>query len=72
MALARGLKLVSLFRAVRRLARLPDTADELIAVSRAIGAGDVYLREQATETRVKGMWRTESFPSPPTASSQGS
>ncbi len=59
----RGLKLASLFRGaavadvneVRQLARLPDTADELEAVARAIGGGDVYVRERATETRVKAM-----------------
>ncbi len=41
--------------AVRQLARLPDTATELEAVSRAIGGGEVYVRERATETRVKAM-----------------
>ncbi len=59
----RGVKLASLFRggavadvkAVKGLARLPDTADELEAVARTLGAGEVYLRERATETRVKAM-----------------
>ncbi len=53
--------------AVRRLAPLPDTAAELRAVARALGAGDehLYLGEQATETRVKSLdlsrYRTLAF-----------
>ncbi len=53
--------------AVRRLAPLPDTATELRAVARALGAGDehLYLGEQATETRVKSLdlsrYRTLAF-----------
>jgi CHAT domain-containing protein len=42
--------------ALRKLSRLPDTADELIAVSRALGAAPedaVHLRERATEARVR-------------------
>ena len=60
----RGIEFASLFRGsrgyadvrqVRKLARLPDTADELEAVASTLGSGEVYLRERATETRVKAM-----------------
>jgi tetratricopeptide (TPR) repeat protein len=53
-----GVKLASLFRgamadaqAVRELPRLPETADELRAVARDMGAGDddLYLGERASE-----------------------
>ncbi len=42
-------------RAVRELTPLPDTADELRAIAKALGAlpSDVNLREAASETRVK-------------------
>ena len=61
---SRGIKLVSLFtsggianvNAVRTiLAPLPETADELEALARILGASeaDLFLREQATEHRVK-------------------
>lgn len=55
---ARGIKLASLFRgavadvaAVRQLSPLPETADELRAVAKAMGAGeeDLYLAERASE-----------------------
>jgi CHAT domain-containing protein len=52
---------------VRRLPRLPETADELFAVASALGADkqNVNLREAATETRVKRMnlsgYRTLAF-----------
>ena len=39
-----------------KLRRLPETADEIIAIAEAVGADlatDVYLREAATETRLK-------------------
>jgi len=58
----RGIKLASLYRgaiadvqAVRDLAPLPDTADELQALSKTVGGSpeQVYLREKATETMVK-------------------
>ena len=59
----RGSKLASLFtargtadvEAVRKLASLPDTAEELEALRMALGAGDgaLLLGKQATETRVK-------------------
>ena len=54
----RGVKLASLFRgtvadvaAVRQLPPLPETADELRAVAKAMGAGDqdLYLAERASE-----------------------
>ena len=60
----RGIKLASLFRgtvanveAVRNLPPLPDTADELRALSAAVkGDGKhIYLRKTATETTVKSM-----------------
>ena len=43
--------------AVRELPRLPDTADELIALATAQGVGEeaIYLRARATETRVRSM-----------------
>jgi CHAT domain-containing protein len=43
--------------AVRKLPRLPDTADELIALATAQGAGEeaIYLQARATETRVRSM-----------------
>ena len=42
-------------RAVRELTPLPDTADELKTIAKALGAqpGDVNLREAASETKVK-------------------
>ncbi len=40
-------------RVLRTLAPLPETADELRAVARTFGQGDINLREAATETRVK-------------------
>jgi CHAT domain-containing protein/tetratricopeptide (TPR) repeat protein len=42
-------------RAVRELARLPETADELMSIARVLGAPPeaVNLREAATETKVK-------------------
>ena len=42
-------------RAVRELTPLPDTADELRAIAKVLGAApaDVNLREAASETRVK-------------------
>lgn len=42
-------------RAVRELTPLPDTADELRAIAKVLGAapGDINLREAASETRVK-------------------
>ena len=55
---ARGIQLASLFRgaiadvaAVRQLPPLPETADELRAVAKAMGAGDgdLYLAERASE-----------------------
>jgi CHAT domain-containing protein len=55
---ARSIKLASLFRgavadiaAVRQLPPLPETADELRAVAKAMGAGDgdLYLAERASE-----------------------
>ena len=60
----RSIKLASLFtsrgiadvNAVRtRLAPLPETADELEAISRILGGGkaDLFLRERATESRIK-------------------
>jgi len=43
--------------AVRELPRLPDTADELIALATAQGVGEeaIYLQARATETRVRSM-----------------
>ena len=43
--------------AVRELPRLPDTADELIALATAQGVGEeaIYLQVRATETRVRSM-----------------
>ena len=41
-----------------KLRRLPDTAEEIIAIAEALGADqlrDVYLREAATEARVKSL-----------------
>ncbi len=40
---------------LRSLPRLPDTAGELAAMARALGSGDdsIFLREQATERRVR-------------------
>jgi CHAT domain-containing protein/Tfp pilus assembly protein PilF len=55
---ARGIKLARLFRGpmadvamVRQLSPLPETADELRAVAKALGAGDndLYLAERASE-----------------------
>jgi CHAT domain-containing protein len=42
-------------RAVRELTPLPDTADELKTIAKVLGAsaGDVNLREAASETKVK-------------------
>jgi CHAT domain-containing protein/Tfp pilus assembly protein PilF len=42
---------------LRKLDRLPETADELHAMSKALNAGAdaIWLREYATETRIKGM-----------------
>ena len=42
-------------RAVRELAPLPDTADELRAIAKVLGAPPdaINLREAASETRVK-------------------
>jgi CHAT domain-containing protein len=42
---------------VRELSRLPDTADELIALATAQGVGEeaIYLQARATETRVRSM-----------------
>jgi CHAT domain-containing protein len=50
---ARGIADVDAVRS--RLAPLPDTADELEAMARSLGAGSdtVFLRARATETRVK-------------------
>jgi CHAT domain-containing protein/tetratricopeptide (TPR) repeat protein len=42
--------------ALRKLALLPQTADELRSLAKALGASDkidVYLRERATETQIK-------------------
>lgn len=60
---SRGVNVVALFsrgavadvNEVRRLPRLPETADELYAVAKALKANsqDVHLREAATETNVK-------------------
>lgn len=61
---SRGVKLASLYRGavanvdeVRNLAPLPDTADELKALSIAVKGtpNRIYLRERATETAVKKM-----------------
>jgi CHAT domain-containing protein/Tfp pilus assembly protein PilF len=58
LASARGVKLATLFRgpladtqAVRALPALPETADELRTVAKAMGAGkeDLYLAERASE-----------------------
>ena len=61
----RGVDVASLFTrgavadvdAVRELTRLPDTADELIALATAQGVGEeaIYLQARATETRVRSM-----------------
>jgi CHAT domain-containing protein len=42
-------------RAIRELTPLPETADELIAIGKVLGAapGDIYLREAASELRVR-------------------
>ncbi len=42
---------------VRKLPRLPDTAEELYAMAKALGGdkGDIYLRKAATEKQVKSM-----------------
>ncbi|MCH9020758.1 MAG: CHAT domain-containing protein, partial [Proteobacteria bacterium] len=62
---ARGIDVAALFTrgavadvdAVRELPRLPDTADEIIALAQAQGVDDtaVYLQARATETRVRSM-----------------
>jgi CHAT domain-containing protein len=44
---------------VRRLARLPDTARELETIAGYLGGGDVHLREEATEGRLKNMDLTD-------------
>jgi len=58
----RGLEITALFRGpvanvdeVRKLSRLPETAEELRSMARYLGADEssVYLGDQATETRVK-------------------
>ena len=43
--------------AVRKLLPLPDTMDEILTLAKALGADEsaVYLRERATETRVRSM-----------------
>jgi CHAT domain-containing protein len=61
----RGISIVPLFSggqeadgdALRRLAALPDTADELRAIARSLGASNdnVYLGEKATEGKVKSL-----------------
>lgn len=38
---------------VRKLTPLPDTADEARAVAAALGGGELLMRDQATETRLK-------------------
>ena len=40
---------------MRRIPSLPETADELKAIARALGAdeGSLFLREHATERRVR-------------------
>ncbi|MBI3515281.1 MAG: CHAT domain-containing protein, partial [Proteobacteria bacterium] len=57
-----GVKLTSLFRGaqadvaeVRKLTPLPETADELRAVAKALGAGDdvLYLAERASEPELR-------------------
>ncbi|MCH7929915.1 MAG: CHAT domain-containing protein [Proteobacteria bacterium] len=42
---------------VRNLPRLPDTADEVIALAKALGVDEstVYLQDRATEARVRSM-----------------
>jgi CHAT domain-containing protein len=62
---ARKSSLTALFRRgtvadvkqVRELERLPDTADELKAIARTLNAPDeaLYLRERATEARLKAL-----------------
>ena len=58
----KGIKIASLFRGaiadveeVRKLSRLPETADELRAMARYLGAdaSSIYLGKDATETKVK-------------------
>jgi hypothetical protein len=58
----RGIKIASLFRGaiadveeVRKLSRLPETADELRAMALYLGAdaSSIYLGKDATETKVK-------------------
>ena len=61
----RGIEVAALFTrgavadvdAVRELARLPATADELnaLAASQGVDEGAVYLQARATETRVRSM-----------------
>ena len=61
----RGIDVAALFTrgvvadvdAVRNLARLPDTAGEIISLAMAQGADDtaIYLQERATETQVRSM-----------------
>ncbi|MBR72147.1 MAG: hypothetical protein CMM30_04315, partial [Rhodospirillaceae bacterium] len=60
----RGLSIVSVYeggdaniKALRRLPRLPNTSEELKRIGRLLGADEdsIYLREQATENRVKSM-----------------
>jgi CHAT domain-containing protein len=60
-----GVQVASLFRGgpivdgkeLRKLGRLPDTANELKAIAKTLGAGEgsLYLGDRATEGRVKGM-----------------
>ena len=61
----RGISIVPLFsggqeadgEALRKLAALPDTADELRAIARSLGASNdnVYLGREATEAKVKSL-----------------
>jgi CHAT domain-containing protein len=61
----RGISIVPIFskgdkadvNALRQLAALPETADELRVIARSLGAGEdtLYLEEQATESRVKSL-----------------
>ena len=61
----RGISIVPLFSggqeadgdALRKLAALPDTADELRSIARSLGASNdnVYLGEKATEGKVKSL-----------------
>lgn len=62
---SRGVRLSTLFtsrgvadvRAIKELPSLPETADELAAIAKSLGAGaeSLVLREAATERRVKEM-----------------